>query len=115
MLRDRHDAGQRLATKLKKYKNTNAVVLALPRGGVVVGYEIARALSLPLDIVATRKIGHPSNPEYAIGAVDENGMTVLNEMEVALVNKQWLREEILRQKKEAMRRSVLYRKMKKHS
>jgi|SRR3990167_1845317 len=113
MPRDRHDAGQRLATKLKKYKNTNAVVLALPRGGVVVGYEIARALSLPLDIIATRKIGHPSNPEYAIGAVDANGTAVFNEAEIVQIDKRWLEKEIQEQKNEAGRRTKAYRKGKK--
>ncbi len=56
---DREEAGGLLAEKLSKYKGANAVVYALPRGGVVTGYEIARALGLPLDIIPVRKIGHP--------------------------------------------------------
>ena len=77
---------------------------------MVLGHEIARELSLPLDIIVTRKITHPMNPEYAIGVVDENGTTIFNERESASVNKQWLKEEISKQKTEAGRRSVLYRK-----
>lgn len=113
MIRDRHEAGQKLAEKLQKYKGASAIVLALPRGGVVVGYEIARNLLLPLDIIATRKIGHPSDPEYAIGAVDGSGTTVFNPTEIASVNEQWLKEETERQKTEAKRRTKLYRQNKK--
>ncbi|MCR4328013.1 MAG: phosphoribosyltransferase family protein, partial [Patescibacteria group bacterium] len=79
MFTDREDGGRQLAKKLERYRGKEAVVLALPRGGVVTGYEIATALKLPLDIIAVRKIGHPSSPEYAIGAVDEKGTTILNE------------------------------------
>jgi len=85
------------------------VVLALPRGGVVLGAQVARSLEVPLDIVVTRKIGHPSSTEYAIGAVDENGTTILNEAETKTVDQRWLKEEIERQKAEARRRSTLYR------
>ena len=57
MFTDRHEAGKKLAEKLGIYRGTNAVVLALPRGGVVIGYEVAQVLRLPLDIIAVRKIG----------------------------------------------------------
>lgn len=110
MLTNRTEAGKKLAQKLQRYKSTDAVVLALPRGGVVVGHAVANILSLPLDIIATRKIGHPSNPEYAIGAVDVNGLTVFNEMEVSHLNKQWIKEEIRKQKEEARRRTKTYRR-----
>ena len=79
--------------KLSDYRGKQAVVLALPRGGVVLGYEIAKALNAPLDIIATRKIGHPSSPEYAIGAVDEKGMTILNKTETATIEKEWLEKK----------------------
>lgn len=68
-IKDRKEAGFLLSEKLIKYKNTNSVVLAVPRGGVPVGFEIARRLNLPLDIVVSKKIGHPYNKEFAIGAV----------------------------------------------
>ena len=110
MFKNRREAGQKLAKKLEVYRGAKAIVIALPRGGVVVGYEVARALSLPFDIIVVRKIGHPTNPEYAIGAVDEIGTTILNEDETATVDTEWLREEIAREQKEAKRRSLLYRK-----
>ncbi|MBI4079847.1 phosphoribosyl transferase [Candidatus Kaiserbacteria bacterium] len=115
MFRDRAEAGRKLAKKLMQYRlpaqagGKNAIVLALPRGGVVVGYEIARALSLPLDIIAVRKIGHPLHPEYAIGAVDENGARILNAREAATVDKEWLAAETEREMQEARRRSTVYR------
>src|SRR3989344_6685650 len=77
MFRDREDAGEKLGDMLTHYRGQNAVVLALPRGGVVLGRAVAKKLRLPLDIVVTRKIGHPTSPEYAIGVVDESGTTIL--------------------------------------
>ena len=66
---DRHEAGERLARRLLKFKDEHPIVLALPRGGVPVGVEIARALAAPLDLVLVRKIGVPWQPELAIGAI----------------------------------------------
>ena len=109
MFKDRNDAGRQLAEKLAQYRGQDAAVLALPRGGVVVGREIAKTLGLPLDIVVTRKIGHPNNPEYAIGAVDNMGATILNDAEAATVNQAWLADEIKREIQEAMRRVKEYR------
>ncbi len=109
MFKDRIEAGKLLAKELLKYKDIEAVVLALPRGGVVVGYEIAKALNLPLDIVVTRKVGHPHNPEYAICAVDEKDLLLGNDIETESVDKNWLKKEILRQQKETRRRMALYR------
>ena len=70
---DRIDAGRKLAGLLEEYRNTDALVLAVPRGGVVVGYEVAEALDLPLDVVVPRKLGAPGEPELAIGAVSAWG------------------------------------------
>lgn len=97
-----------LAEKLVKYKNANAVVYALPRGGVVVAYEIARALSAPLDLVITRKIGHPQNPEYAVCAVSESGELECDERAVSMVGMEWIRQEAARQVAEARRRRKKY-------
>jgi predicted phosphoribosyltransferase len=69
MYADRIEAGFILADKLKKYAGQPGVVLAVPRGGVPLGYIIARELNMPMELLLTKKIGHPSNPEYAIGAV----------------------------------------------
>lgn len=67
--KDRKEAGKLLADKLKNYSHTNAVILAIPRGGVPVGYVISQKLNLPLEIVLSKKIGHPLHEEYAVGAV----------------------------------------------
>lgn len=109
MFVDRNEAGKKLAEKLAGYKGADAVVLALPRGGVVIGAEVAKALALPLDIVSVRKIGHPFTPEYAIGVVDEHGATILNEWETKSLDKEWLAREIEKEKEEAQRRSATYR------
>jgi predicted phosphoribosyltransferase len=109
MFNDRNDAGKLLAKKLAKYRDKDAVVLALPRGGVVVGYEVAQALGLPLDIIVVCKIGHPNDPEYALGAVDEKRTFLCNELERVSVDKAWLAEEIERQRQKASRRVAAYR------
>lgn len=69
MFKDRTDAGFELALKLLKYKGNDGVVLAIPRGGVPVAAVVARELGMPMEIMLSKKIGHPLNPEYAIGAV----------------------------------------------
>jgi predicted phosphoribosyltransferase len=76
--RDRVDAGQQLAEALKSMTLPRPIVLALPRGGVPVGAEVARALDAPLDVVLVRKLGVPAQPELAMGAIGENGVRVLN-------------------------------------
>jgi putative phosphoribosyl transferase len=106
--RDRVDAGRKLAGLLGKYKNQNAVVYALPRGGVPVAKEVARVLNCPLDLIIVRKIGHPMNPEYALGAVAEDGFLVVNEEELARVDPKWFEAEMEKQKQEAKRRRELY-------
>jgi putative phosphoribosyl transferase len=75
---DRRDGGQRLAEKLTAVPLVDPVVLALPRGGVPVAFEVAEALRAPLDVFVTRKIGAPHQPEYGIGAVAEGGGVVLD-------------------------------------
>lgn len=110
VFKDRSDAGKQLAQKLARYAGEDVVVLALPRGGVVVGYEVARELKAPLDISAVRKIGFPSEPEYAVGAVADDGTTLLNEEETKLLGKKLLQAEIDKEQKEAARRGSTYRK-----
>lgn len=67
--KDRYDAATQLAKKLEKYKGRDGVVMAIPRGGVPLGYVIAKHIDFDLDLLMTKKLGHPSNPEFAIGAV----------------------------------------------
>ncbi len=80
--RDRHDAGRRLAATLEHSRGQHPIVVGIPRGGVPVAAEVARALGAPLDVVVVRKIGAPRNPEYAIGALAEEGVHVLSEQTV---------------------------------
>ncbi len=79
LLLNREDAGCRLAGRLTPYRaDPSALILALPRGGVPVGYAISLALHIPLDVFITRKLGAPENPEFAIGAVAETGTVYFN-------------------------------------
>jgi len=113
MFADRRDAGVQLISRLKEYKDQQGViVLALPRGGVATGYEIARSLNMPLDIVIVRKIGFPGQPELGIGAVSETGTVVLNTSIISTygVPKEYIEREVSRQKEEISRRVKLYRK-----
>jgi predicted phosphoribosyltransferase len=80
LFRDRQDAGRQLAVRLGAYRGRDdVVVLALPRGGVPVGYEIAQALGVPLDIFLVRKLGLPAHEELAMGAIASGGVQVLND------------------------------------
>jgi putative phosphoribosyl transferase len=108
---DRVDAGKRLASALKDFKGKDAIVLAIPRGGVVVGYQIAKELNLRLDVIIPRKIGAPDNPELAIGAMTEDGTAILDEglMNYLGVPRQYVKEESERQKNEINRRLKMYR------
>lgn len=76
--RDRQDAGRKLAAKLAGYASQDPIILALPRGGVPVGYEVARALRAPLDVWVVRKVGVPWHPELGVGAVCEGGYLYLS-------------------------------------
>ena len=76
ILKDRKEAGLLLSEKLEKYQDSETIILAIPRGGVPIGYEIAKNLNLPLDIILSKKIGHPLNKEFAIGAVSLDSTTI---------------------------------------
>jgi predicted phosphoribosyltransferase len=82
---DRTDAGRRLAKLLKRRIQGPCIVLAIPRGGVVVGYEVAKELGCPLDVVISRKVGAPAQPELAVGAVAEDGVVFVDEEIAGLV------------------------------
>jgi putative phosphoribosyl transferase len=108
---DRVEAGKRLASALAIFASKDAIVLAIPRGGVVVGFEVAQALGIPLDVIIPRKIGAPDNPELAIGAVTEDGTIVLNNRLVSYlkVPENYIKEESERQRLEIERRLKTYR------
>lgn len=112
IFKDRVDAGQKLAKALEKYKGRKeTLVLALPRGGVVVGFEVARILNLPLDLVIPRKIGAPSNPEFAIGAITEEGEGIFNKEVIRNygISEEYINKTVEEEKKEAQRRLKTYR------
>src|SRR5262252_6847639 len=80
VFRDRRDAGRRLSEKLRHHAgDPKVVVLGLPRGGVPVAFEVARALQAPLDVIVVRKLGVPYQPELAMGAIGEGGIRVTND------------------------------------
>jgi predicted phosphoribosyltransferase len=108
---NRIDAGRLLADSLREYRDRNPLVLAIPRGGVIVGFEVARALEGELDIIVPRKLGAPYNPELAIGAIMHDGTTVLNDEVIHSqgVTEQYLAEEKRRQLREVERRLKKYR------
>lgn len=108
LFKNRTDAGKKLAEVLNKYKGQDAIVYALPRGGVVVAREVADTLSTPLDLVVTRKIGAQFQPEYAIAAVSESGELVVNENEISQTDKDWFKDEVEGQIAEAKRRREKY-------
>jgi putative phosphoribosyl transferase len=83
---DRQAAGRRLLQKLSELRGQDVVVLGLPRGGVPVAFEVARGLAAPLDVIVVRKLGLPTRPELAMGAIGEDGVRVLNEDVIARAN-----------------------------
>jgi putative phosphoribosyl transferase len=107
---DRAEAGDVLADALLEYAGTDSVVLAIPRGGVVVGRAVADALGAPLDVVVPRKIGAPGNPELGLGAVAP-GVRVLDDRLVRSlhVTPEYLEREIAAQEREIERRERAYR------
>ena len=113
LFRDRRDAGRQLGRALLRFKDRDPVVLALPRGGVPVGYEVAGALGAPLDVLIVRKIGAPDYEELGIGAIVEGDppQTVLNEDVMAAVSPSgaYLETARMQQLAEMERRRKLYR------
>jgi putative phosphoribosyl transferase len=108
--KDREEAGRKLAEALEKYKGEDVVVYALPRGGVVLGYEIARALNAPLDLVISRKIGYPGNEECAVCAVAEDGHMICDRAGASQIDPDWIQSQALKERQEARRRRIVYLK-----
>lgn len=105
---NRQEAGRQLADRLRQFKDPNTLIFALPRGGVPLGVEIAKSLQTSLGLIVTRKIGHPYNPEYAIGAVSEHGKAIYNMSEIMQVDRNWLKNEEAKLKNEIKRRRFHY-------
>lgn len=110
---DRTEAGRKLAARLQKYKDQNPVILGVPRGGVPVAYEVAKALYAPLDVIIVRKLGAPGQSELGMGAVvdGDHPETILNRevMSALRVSRDYLEREINNQLKEIHRRNRVYR------
>ncbi|MGB7588164.1 MAG: phosphoribosyltransferase family protein [Solirubrobacterales bacterium] len=108
---DRQDAGRRLGVALERFRRQDPVIVALPRGGVPVGDEVARALGAPLDILLVRKLGSPFNPEYGIGAIAEGGIHLIRKADARLsgLSGEDLEAVIARESAELERRRRLYR------
>ncbi|HET7184547.1 MAG TPA: phosphoribosyltransferase [Terriglobales bacterium] len=106
MFRDRYDAGEMLAERLREFAGRrDVIVLALPRGGVPVGYVVARELGVPLDVFVVRKLGTPGQPELAMGAIASGGVRVLNrEVVDALGIPEASIEEVSRREEEELQR-----------
>jgi len=107
---DREDAAIQLAKALEKYKNKDAVVLGIPRGGAVTAYHVAAHLNAEFSLLISRKLGHPANPEYAVGALAEDGTIHLNEYALLEVSQEDIDRAVREQKKEIERRIKILRK-----
>jgi putative phosphoribosyl transferase len=109
--RDRAEAGRLLASQLGHLAGSRPLVLAIPRGGVVVGHQIAKALQADLDLIIARKLGAPAQPELAIGAVVSGGIVLLNEelIRVLGVPRDYIERETQAELAEIERRMQLYR------
>jgi predicted phosphoribosyltransferase len=107
---NRQDAGRRLAAALEPYRSERPLVLALPRGGVPIGLEIARVLDAPLEVLAVRKIGAPGHPEFAIGAIAA-GVTMLHDEVISQLGipRAQVARIIEQETRELERRDALYR------
>jgi putative phosphoribosyl transferase len=110
--RDRSEAGRVVAEELRRYAGRDdVVVLALPRGGVPVGYEVAKALGAPLDVFVARKLGVPGYPELAMGAIASGGVAVLDQglVQSLGISKEAIRQVVAQEARELERREAAYR------
>lgn len=110
MIKDRVEAGQLLGDNLIKCNLENPVILAIPRGGVILGHEIAKKLGCKLDVVISKKITPPENPEYAIGAITHDGTLYKSEYWDNYSSDENFTDELTRKKQEVKRRLEEYRK-----
>ena len=99
MFDDRSDAGRKLAEQLERYRDSDAIVLAIPCGGAEVGFQVATALDLEFDLIITRKLPMPNNPESGIGAVAEDGSSIMAPETRGLFDEETIVIEIMRQRR----------------
>jgi predicted phosphoribosyltransferase len=109
--KDRVEAGRKLADALKEYRGKDIVVLGIPRGGVVVAAEVAKALGAPLDIVVTRKIEAPGEPEFALGAVTQEGDVIMDRQAAGSLgaSSEYLEDQIRKKREEVNDRMIRLR------
>ena len=105
MIRDRKDAAERLTESLLKYKGEDGIVLAIPRGGIPIGAYIAKELGMPVEVILSKKIGHPTNPEFAIGAVSMDSVEVNENLPVT---QEYIEKETEKIQEELKRRYQLF-------
>lgn len=110
MFNDRKDAAEQLAAALREYKNKKVVVLGIPRGGAETAFYVAQFLNADFYLIISRKLGHPGNPEYALGAIAEDGTIYLNKHATTAVSQRTIDEAIEFQKQEIERRIKTFRK-----
>jgi putative phosphoribosyl transferase len=112
MFKDRTDAGVKLSEKLEKFKNENAIVLAIPRGGIITAYETIKKFRFEWDLIIPRKIGLPHNKEIAIGAISLDGTYIFNEKYINALNisQEYIKNEIFEQTGEIKRRLIKYKR-----
>lgn len=111
LFRDREDAGKRLAKVLERFKGADVVVLGIPRGGVVVAIEVAKVLGARLDVVVTRKIEAPGEPEYALGAVTQEGDVIMDRQaaESLGASPEYIDDQIRKKREEVKERMQMLR------
>ncbi len=113
MFQNRREAGERLSRRLQQYRDhPQGIVLALPRGGVPLGYQISLRLGLPLNVFLSRKLGAPGNAEFAIGAITETDTLYLDHQTIQAlsISNEELQQIIDLQRQEIKRRQILYRR-----
>ena len=115
VFKDRRDGGRQLGKKLLAYKKYHPIILALPRGGIVIGHEIAKQLNVNLEVLVVRKLGSPFNPEFAIGAITEDEIIFLDEttIQVLGIPNQIIKQLVNTETEELNRRVKIYRGNKK--
>jgi predicted phosphoribosyltransferase len=111
LFHDRTEAGRKLAAALTEFKGEDLIILAIPRGGVVVASEVAKVLGAPLDIVVTRKIEAPGEPEYALGAITQEGNVVMDRQAVESLGatKEYLDSQVKKKREEVNERMKKFR------
>lgn len=107
-LKNRIDAAHLLSKLLSKYENSDAIILALPRGGVIVGAEISKTLNIKMDLIITEKIKHPLKTDLTIGAVAESGNPVFSSSDTTDIEYNWLNQQVREARKKINERHQIY-------